>query len=275
MKSMKWCAAWMCSDHLSLPGNFSLQILEPGFLPLRKVWIYVITQNEYFGEPPDCAAFVTHTPNSSWMPSLPCFLVLIGQVNAKSVLLLSAIFHRFSKKYFIVHFFFFFVSPIQTMCVHSIPSYTWLWFGLAKWISLGFFLWLLIIQILFWHRVWEGCWIALEVHLMSDSEIKFQCWTFIYLCVIQVVLCSVSVGWAVLGYAGLWQWGNSRRRTASHGSLGADLCKLHYKLHSGLLCTVSQCKQQHHFPSYAMNQTELIWPMSESTPILCTPLKPF
>lgn len=51
----------------------------------------------------------------------------------------------------------FFVSPIQTMCVCSIPSYTWLWFGLAKWISLSFFLWLLIIQILFWRRVQEGC----------------------------------------------------------------------------------------------------------------------
>lgn len=155
MKNTKWCAVWMCCDGFSHPVNFSLQILELGVLPLRKVWIYIITQNKYFGEPPDCAASVTHTPNISWMPSPPCFPLLIGQVNAKSVLLLSAIFHRFSRKYFIVHFFC--LTNPNNVCVCSIPSYTWLWFGSAKWISLSFFLWLLIIQILFWHRVQEGC----------------------------------------------------------------------------------------------------------------------
>lgn len=143
----------------TLAFNF-YQILELEFflLPERKVWIYVIIENNYIGKPPgrhtrlccDCDSYY----NTSWMPSPPSFPPLIGQVDAKSVLLLSAIFHRFSRKYFIVHFL---VSPVQTMCVRSIPSYTWLWFGLAKWISLSCFLWLLIIQILFWHRVQEGC----------------------------------------------------------------------------------------------------------------------
>lgn len=67
--------------------------------------------------------------------------------------------------------------------------------------------------------------------------------------------------------------GNSPCRTALYGSLGADLCELHYKLHSGLLCTLSQNKQQHSFSYYTMNQAELIRPMSESTPSLCTPSK--
>lgn len=48
-------------------------------------------------------------------------------------------------------------------------------------------------------------------------------------------------------------------RTAARGSLWADLCKLHDKLHSKLLFTQSQSKQQHHFPS--MTQTELIQPV--------------
>lgn len=85
---------------------------------------------------------------------------------------------------------------------------------------------------------------------------------------VQVVLCSVSVVCAEQGHAGLWTRGHPL--PSPHVSLGADLCKLHYKLHSVLLRTLSQCKQQHHFPSYIMNPTELIRPMSESTPLLCT-----
>lgn len=120
-----WCAVWMGFLH---PVNFSLQILELGVLPLRKVWIYIITQNKYFGEPPDCAASVTHTPNISWMPSPPCFPLLIGQVNAKSVLLLSAIFHRFSRKYFIVHFFCL-TNPNNVCVLHTVIHMALVWLG--------------------------------------------------------------------------------------------------------------------------------------------------
>lgn len=202
------------------------------------------------------------------MPSPPSFALLIGQVDAESVLFLSAVFHRFSRKCFIVYF----LSYQSKQCAfHTVIHMALVWLGSVD-VSLPFFLWLLIIQILLWHIVQEGCSIALEVRLKSDPEAKFH------------FSLKVFLAWSKRCCGVGWQCSAVTRMTlAVEGEptydgptapWGAHLHKLRYKLHSGLLRTLSQCKQQHGFPSHIMNQTELIRPVSQSTPILCTPPTP-
>lgn len=239
----------------------------------------LILKNNYVLQPPNCHSRLSWScgshSDSSWVPSPPSSQPLIGQVDAMSKLLLSTIFHGFSRKNFMVHF----LSHQPKQCVRSIPrTYTWLQFGLAQCFSL-FFPWVIN---------YTDIVLAQKATGLLDSfgvPSKVRLWNLISVLDFNIplrglsgalfCLCSVSVSSAVQGHAGSDSGGNSPCRTASHGSLGADLCKLHYKLHSGLLCTLSQCKQQHHFPSSTMNQTELIWPMSKSTPLLCTPPNPF
>lgn len=71
---------------------------------------------------------VTHTATRSWMPSPPSFPALIGQVDAKSVLPFSAIFHRFSRKYFIEHFFCL-TNPNNVCALHTVMHMAPVWLG--------------------------------------------------------------------------------------------------------------------------------------------------
>lgn len=60
----------------------------------------------------------------------------------------------------------------------------------------------------------------------------------------MVLCCLCHLRTARTNRAG-WNWGGGGGGddVTAHGSLGADFCKLHDKLHSGLPCTLSQSKQ--------------------------------
>lgn len=101
------------------------------FLPARKFSIYV-TQS--IRQPPCCCTKLCWVCdsycNTSWMPSPPRFLLLIGQVNLKSVLFRSTIFHRFSRMCFIVHFFFVcFTNPNNVCAFHTVTHMALVWLG--------------------------------------------------------------------------------------------------------------------------------------------------
>lgn len=147
-------------------------------------------------------------------------------------------FHRFSRKNFIEHF----SSHQSKLPAHySVQSDTWPCLGLAK----------VVIN-------YTDIALAQSAKGLLDSfrgSSKLTLWSLILALDFNIPLsgprgalfclhrlCCAGTRWALVG--GRWGGregvaGGSWCRTTSHGSQGADLCELHYKLHSGFLCPLS------------------------------------
>lgn len=144
------------------------------------------------------------------MPSPHSFSLLIGQVDVKRVLPLSTIFHRFSRKCFIVLFLCLTNQCVQALCTQ--PS-TWRCCDLANWIFSLFFFTVVI--------NYRDIVLAQSGKGLLDSFGASSNVTLISALDFNLRLHDPSS--ALFSLCLLCDGGSSSYRTSCHSSLGADL----------------------------------------------------